>query len=192
MSEKTFQDSWALFTRASGAGVLLRILVLLSPLAALACLRLAAGRTLIVVDIAVMVLVVCAVVLPDSHFGLLVVTIFGGAWLVSIRHTVSPWSLATALALLVFHTALAASSIAAPSAVWSRALRRRWSSRAGVLALSCVATWLVVAAVNVYDVASSSVLVIAALVVMSLAGLWARDVTLHSGALRGRDRDARP
>jgi hypothetical protein len=192
MSEKTFQDSWALFTRASGAGVLLRILVLLSPLAALACLRLAAGRTLIVVDIAVMVIVACAVVLPDSHFGLLVVTIFGVAWLVSVRHPVSPWSLATALALLVFHTALAASSIAAPSAVWSRALRRRWSSRAGVLALSCVAAWLVVAAVNVYDVASNSVLVIAALVVMSLAGLWARDVTLHTGALRGRHRDERP
>jgi hypothetical protein len=187
MSEKSFQDSWMLLTRAAGTGTWLRILVALGPVAALTCLTMAASRTVIVVDIAVMVLVACCVVVPDTHFGTLVVTIIGVAWLVSVHHTVSPWSLGLALSLLVFHTALAAASIAAPSATWSPALRRRWLRRSGVLALACVATWLVVAVVHGHRLSSSATLLVAALALLAFAAMWARDVALHRGALRTTD-----
>ena len=55
-----------------------------------------------------------------------------------------------------------------------------------VLALACVASWLLVAAVNVYELAASSALVGAALLVLMVAGMWARDLTLGDGALRRR------
>jgi hypothetical protein len=148
----------------------------------------AAGHSVVVIEAFVVVLTVFCVIVPDSHFGLLVVVLFGVGWMASVDEVTSPWSLAAALALLVFHTALAASSIAAPGARWSPAMRHRWLRRAAVLALLCLASWLVVVAVNAYDLASSSALVAAALAVLAFAGLWARDVTLDAGWLAPRDR----
>jgi hypothetical protein len=140
----------------------------------------------IVVDIAVMVLVACCVVVPDTHFGTLVVTIIGVAWLVSVHHTMTLWSLGTALALLVFHAALAAASIAAPSASWGPAMRRRWSRRVGVVAVACVATWLLVGALHGHQLPGSTALIVAALVSLAVAGSWARDVALRRGAPSSR------
>jgi hypothetical protein len=176
MSVQAFQDSWWLFTRARGVGIMLRMLVLVSPLAALMCTRMAGGSA-VVVELCVVVLTGWCVVVPDSHVGLLVVLLVGVGWLFSVDDASSPWALAAALALLVFHTSLAAASVAAPGAVWSSSMRRRWLRRAGVLAVTCGATWLLVAAVNLSEVAGSSALVVAAFVVLALAGLWARDAT---------------
>jgi hypothetical protein len=165
MTEQAFQDSWWLFTRARGVGLVLRALVLLSPIAAVAVARLASGRSTPVIDIVVAVLTAYCVVVPDGHVGLLVVALVGVEWVVLVDDSVTPWSLGVALALLVFHTSLAAASIAAPAAVWSSAMCRRWSRRAGVLAVACVATWLVV---------------------LALGGLWLSDVTLDGRPGRRR------
>ncbi len=182
MSEQALQDSWWLLTRARRVGLFLRALVLFSPIVAVAFTRLASGRSTLAIDVFVVVLTASCVVVPDSHVGLLVVALIGVEWLALVDDTTTPWSLAVAVMLLLFHTSLAAASIAAPGAVWSPALRHRWSRRAGALALVCVATWLAVAAVNVYDLAASSALVAASLVVLAVAGLWARDVTLDGAA----------
>jgi len=184
VSEQAFQDSWWLLTRARGVGLLLRILVLVSPLASLVCTRAAGGPAPVVIEFGVVVLTLFCVVLPDSHLGLLVSLLAGVGWLATVDDTTTPWSLAMALTLLVFHTSLAAASVAAPGAAWTPALRRRWLLRSGVLAMACVASWLLVAAVNVYDVAASSALVAAALVVLAVAGLMVRDVTTDGAAGR--------
>jgi len=186
VSEKSMQDAWVLLSRARGVGALLRLLALLSPVAALACLRVASGRTLIVVDVAVMLLAACCALVPDTHFGALAVTIFGVAWLVSVHHVLSPWSLLAALALLVFHASLAAASIAAPSAAWPSAVRRRWLRRVAVLSAACVATWLVAAIAQHNELPGSGPLIAAALALVAFAGLWASDVVLHRGEQRGR------
>ena len=77
MSEGAFQNALVLLGRTRRTGTVLRVLVLLGAVAALACLQLAASRSLVVVDVAVLLLVMCAVVVPDAHFGTLVVTIIG-------------------------------------------------------------------------------------------------------------------
>jgi hypothetical protein len=191
MSAQAFQDSWWLFTRARGVGFVLRMLALASPPAALVCTRMAGGSA-VVVELCVVMLTGWCVVVPDSHVGLLVVLLVGVGWQFSVDDTTSPWALAAALALLMFHTSLAAASIAAPGAVWSSSMRRRWLRRAGVLAVTCAATWLLVAAVNVYDVTSSAALVVAALVVLALAGLWARDATFDDRVPRPRSSATAP
>jgi hypothetical protein len=188
MSEQALQDSWWLLSRARGVGLVLRLLVLVSPLAALVCTRVASGTTVVVIDICVVVLTAICVVVPDSHVGFVVVVLVGVGWLASVDDTTSPWSLPTALALLVFHIALAAAGIAAPGAVWSPAMCRRWLRRTVVLALACAAVWLVVVAVNLYDVVGSPTVVAAAFVVLAFTVLWARDATLDSGSLRRRSR----
>jgi len=180
VSEQAFQDSWWLFTRARGVGFVLRMLVLVCPIAALACTRVAGGNTPTVIEFLVVALTAWCVVVPDSHVGMLVVLLIGVGWLAAVDDPTSPWSLAVALVLLVFHLSLAAAGIAAPGAVWSRAMRHRWGRRTGVLGLASVVVWLLVAAVNRYDLAASSALVAAALVVAAVAGLWAKEATLRS------------
>jgi hypothetical protein len=184
MSEQAFRDSWWMLTRARGIGWVLRATVLLAPLLALVGLHQAADVSVVAIDVAVVALTLYCVVVPDSHVGLLLVVVVGIGWLAAVDDTTSPWSLFTALALLLFHLALAAASIAGSAAVWSPALRRRWSRRVGVLALACAATWLVVRAVNAYDLASSSALLAAALLLLAAAALWVRDATLTDRATR--------
>lgn len=181
MSEQAFQDSAWLLTRARGVGLALRVLVLVAPLVALLSARLASGRVLLVLDACVIVLTLYCVVVPDSHVGLVVAVLVGVRWLASVDDTTSPWALGAALALLVFHASLAAASIAAPAARWSSAMRRRWLRRTGLVALLCAATWSATAAIGRYQVAASSALVLSALVVLALTGLWARNVTLRDG-----------
>lgn len=181
MSEQAFHDSFWLLTRARGVGLVLRVLVLVAPLLALLCARLASGRMLPVLDACVVVFAVYCVVVPDSHVGLVVAVLVGVRWLASVDDTTTPWALGAAIALLAFHTVLAAASIAAPAARWSSAMRRRWLRRFGVVALLCASTWSATAAIGRYDVAASSALVLSALVVLALAGLWARNVSLRDG-----------
>ena len=181
MSEQAFQDSFWLLTRARGVGLVLRVLVVVAPVVAVAAVRLASDRTMFPIDVAIVLLAVLCAVLPDSHLGLLVTLLVGVEWLASVDDTSTPWAVGAALALLVFHTSLAAASIAAPGAVWSPAMRRRWLGRTAVVALLCAATWSATAAIGRYQVAASSALVLSALVVLALAGLWARNVTLRDG-----------
>jgi hypothetical protein len=184
MSEQAFQDSAWLLTRARGVGLVLRVLVLVAPLAALLCARVASGRMVLVLDACVLAFTLYCVIVPDSHVGLVVAMLVGARWLASVDDTTTPWALGAALALLAFHTSLAAASVAAPAARWSAAMRRRWLRRVGVVALLCAATWSVTAAIGRYDVAASSALVLSALVILAAAGLWARNVTLDARVSR--------
>lgn len=178
MSEQSFHDSLWLLTRARGVGLALRLLVFACPAVALVCVRVAGGNTPGVVQLLVMGFTAWCAVVPDSHGGIVVVTLLGLVWITGVDDATSPWSLVVALALLVFHLSASAASVAAPGAVWSPAMRRRWGRRTGALAAACLAVWLLVEAVNLFDLAASSSLVAAALVVLAVGGLAASDVTI--------------
>ena len=184
MNDILFPDSWWLLSRTRGMGVVLRVLMLMSPVAAVGCTWLAAGHTVPVVDVVIFGLALVCVALPDSHVGLLVVLVVGVEWLATVHDRATPWSVGAAASLAVFHASMAAASVAPPAATWTRAMCRRWMRRSLAVMVSSVGTWAVAAAIHGHHVASSSVLVAASLVTIALAGLWARDGTLDSGPTR--------
>ena len=60
-----------------------------------------------------------------------------------------------------------------------------------VLAAACVTSWLVVVAAHGHGLPGSGALIAAALVLLAVAAMWARDVAMHSGSLRDSDDVAR-
>ena len=184
MNDIPFPDSWRLLSRARGMGVMLRVLMLMSPAAAVGCTWLAAGRTIPAINVVILGLAVVCVVLPDSHVGLFVVLFVGIEWLATVHNQTTPWAVGSAASLAVFHASMAAASAAPPAATWTRAMCRRWSRRSFAVMVASVGTWAVVAAIHGYHVASNAVLVAASLAAIAIAGLWLRDGTLNSGPTR--------
>jgi len=117
--------------------------------------------------------IVCAV-LPDSHTGSLVVVIVGIEWWATVDDPVSPWLLAAALALTVFHVSMAAATVAPPAARWTPAMSRRWLRRTAVVGAATCVMWAAVAVIGDHRVAGNSLLLAAALVALAFAALWAR------------------
>lgn len=186
MSEVLLPESWRLVSRARGVALVLRVVVLISPMAALGCTWLAAGRTLPAVDVLIVVLALVCAVLPDSHVGLVVVLLVGLVWLVTVDDRTTPWVVGSAVSLAVFHASLAASIVAPPAATWPRAMCRRWLLRTLAVAAGSAATWAVVAAIHGLEIVHSGVWLVAALMVLAVAALWARDGTLAAPAAPNR------
>ncbi len=184
MSDRALEESLWLLSRTRGAGLLLRVLVVISPLAALVSTRFAADHTLAFINIAVISLAFLCAVFPDSHIGVLVVLLVATQWFVTVDSTATPWSIAVAMSLTVFHASVAAATVAPPAARWTRAMWRRWSRRSMTVMIASAGTWLVVAVIDGYDIARSDVLIAAALLATAIAAMWARGSTVFS-ARRG-------
>jgi len=158
----------------TGRALLLRGLVLTSPLVGVACTWLAADRTIIALDVAVVALAIVCAVLPDSHTGSLVVVIVGIEWWATVDDPVSPWLLAAALALTVFHVSMAAATVAPTAARWTPAMSRRWLRRTAVVGAATCVMWAAVAVIGDHRFPGNSLLLAAALVALAVAALWAR------------------
>jgi len=181
MSEERLEESWWLLSRARGVGLVLRVLILVSPLIAVGCTRLAAGYTEPAIDLIIVGLALSCAVVPDSHVGLLVVLLVGIEWLATVGDPATPWSVAVAVSFTIFHAALAAATVAPPAARWTAAMCRRWARRSSAVMAASAGTWATSAAIDTLDVASSSVLVTASLLVLAIGGLWATAGTLDPG-----------
>jgi hypothetical protein len=184
MNDARFPDSWWLLSRVRGVGVVLRLLIPTSAMVAVGCTWLAAGHTVLVVDVVIVALALVCVVLPDSHVGLLVVLVVGVDWLATVHDRATPWSIGAAVSLAVFHASMAAASVAPPAARWTRAMCRRWMRRSLAVMAASVGTWAVVAAIHGRHLGRSALLVAASLAAIAIAGLWARDGTLDAGSPR--------
>lgn len=161
-----------MLSRSRGVGLVLRVLIVVAPLLAAASTN-AAGHTNTALVVAIAVTALMCVLVPDSHLGLLVVGLIGIQWVATVDDTTSPWMLATAASLTVFHTAMAAAGAIPSGASWSPAMRRRWSRRPLLLIAACGASWVALLVVDAVDPDRSAVLVTSALVVLAAAGLWA-------------------
>ena len=181
MSERAGSEAWLLLSRASGIGLLLRVVIGISPMVALACTILAADRTLPIVPFVVVALALGCVVLPDSPIGLIVVVLIGIQWWVTVENSSTPWSIAVAAALAVFHTSLAAAGVVPPSAAWTSAMIRRWMRRGATLLLAVPVLWLVTVVVQDRATQSSEILLAASILAMVTAAVWARAGTLSGG-----------
>ena len=158
-----------------------------SALVAVVGTRLAADRTLLVLDIAIVLLAVVSAVYPDRHVGLAVLVLVGISWWVTVDDVATPWSIAVAGAVTLFHASNAASSVAPPSAAWSRAMILRWSRRSLMMIVASACTWVAVIIIRQTDVAANTLLVVAALIMIATAAV----AVVGSRALVG-DRTGTP
>ena len=180
MTDSATTSGW-LSSRATGPALLLRSLVLTSPLVAIACTWLAAERTIPALDVAVVALALACAVVPDSHAGSLVVVLIGIEWWATVGNRTSPWLLAAGVALTVFHASTAAASVAPLAARWTPAMTRRWLRRTAMVGAATCVMWSVVAVIGDHRVRGNSLLLATALVAVAFAALWA-----WTGSIVGR------
>jgi len=164
---------------AAAPALLLRGLVLTSPLLAIVSTRLAADRTVPVLDAAIIGVALFCAALPDSHAGLVVVALVGIDWWATVDDRVTPWSLVAAVALAVFHASTAAAGVAPVAARWTAAMSTRWLRRTAVLGAATCITWAAVAALGDHRIHGNGLLLAAALLVLACAALWARTASIE-------------
>ena len=158
------------------SAVVLRSLIVLSPVAAVGITWLAASRALPGVMMLVMLLSGASAVRPASHFGVVVVAVITIQWLAIVHNHTTPWSIALAATLTVFHAAHAAATGAPITAAWTPAMRQRWARRAAALVVASVAIWMIVALAQGSSASiSGTVLLPAALFALAAGALWARN-----------------
>lgn len=171
MAEDPLWTRLSLLQRASGVGLLLRVVIIVCPLLAVGCIR-ASGGELLPVEVIVVVLSLWCVVFPDGHAGLAVVGLLAWEWVAQVPHPTFGASVALASTLALLHSALAACTVAPPSARWSRPMLRRWATRTAALIVAGVATAVVVRLVGHFDIGASAALLGATLAVVGAATIW--------------------
>jgi hypothetical protein len=157
-------------------------LVLAGPLLAVACTWLAADRTVVVVGALVLVLAGACVWRPDGHWGIAVIATIAIEWMATVDDNASPWALGVAAGLALFHSSLAAMTIAPPGARWTQAMCRRWLRRGATLGAATAATWVMVALVGDRRPPAATALVTAALVTLALGAVWGRRLPSRTGS----------
>lgn len=82
-----------------------------------------------------------AVLQPDDHLGLVTIVLLGAHWIAADHSTTSPWSLAIAGSILLFHSLLAVMAVTPHTADVPPALLVRWSRRGLVVGVVAVGVW---------------------------------------------------
>ena len=171
MAEDPLWTRLSLLQRASGTGRVSRVVIIVCPLLAIGCIR-ASGGALLPVEILVVVLSLWCVVVPDGHVGLAVVGLLSWQWVAQVHHPTFGASVAMASTVAVLHSALAACTVAPPSARWSRPMLRRWATRTAALIVASAVTAIVVHVTGKFDIGGSAVLLGATLAVVGAAAMW--------------------
>lgn len=176
---------WQALQRGSRDQKVLRLLIALAPLGAVAAMA-AGGESSAPLTLIVVVLALGGSVAPDSHVGLLVIVVVG-VW--HAATTDSPTGITTlvvALCLGLLHTAMAAATVAPDAARWSSAMRHRWVRRAAALVSITTATWALAHLLDGRSPAGRAPVLAAALALSALAAAWLRGTSL------GRSEDSSP
>jgi hypothetical protein len=117
----------------------------------------------------------------ESNLGLLMILLLAWHWGITVDDLRTPWTLVAALALGVFHTAMAAAASVPSPGHWSNAMRIRWLRRFGVVAAITLASWLAQVALAGSRMTGNGLLLFVALV-----ALTATTLLLRAGALSRR------
>ena len=163
-----------LFGRVDRGQLALRIAVVLTGLAAVASIRLAATEPQPALDLAIVLLVGVSALFPDGHAGLAVVALVGADWALAVDDPDTPWVMVTGVAVAAFHVALALATIAPIGARLAHATWQRWARRTAVVVALVPPTWIAVLVIGRLDLGTSQVLVGLALLVVAVVAMWSR------------------
>lgn len=160
--------------RVDGGQALLRLVVVLSGLAALASIRLAATEPRPVLDLVIVGLLAVTALFPDRHAGLAVVALVGVDWTLSVDDATTPWAMAAGAALVTFHSTLALATIAPIGARLEDTTPRRWARRTATVIALVLPTWLAVGFADRLELGVNQLLVGLALLAVALIAMWSR------------------
>jgi hypothetical protein len=155
-------------TLLSGHQRVLRPLVGLAPPAVLGCALLGGAPFTWRVLVVVVALGLLCVAAPYSHAVLLTLAFLAWRWLADVVDPRTPWVVPAALAVLVLHTAAAASAGVPGSAVLEPLVRQRWLRRTAVVALASVGVWALTVVAGALQPAPSAVATLAAVALVAL------------------------
>lgn len=130
-------------SRLGGQQPALRLVVLGTPLLAVAAEHEGGAEVQSWYVVAVAAAALVTALLPDSHTGLLVVLGIGGHWSTSATESLGVWVLLVALLLLVFHVACLLTAYGPPSVVLEADLVLAWLPRCALCVAVTALVWLV-------------------------------------------------
>ncbi|MCP4958269.1 MAG: hypothetical protein GY925_03260 [Actinomycetia bacterium] len=149
---------------------LLRAAIVVGGMFCLLIIRVAStNNPIVAIEVAILLGTLLSAAAPDSHVGLLVTLFIVVDWITSVEGRTSPWAMAVAASLALFHTSMAASSIAPRARTWTPAMRRRWAGRLLVAAAAGVATWLVVVLIQHLSLGTNHMVVTTGLLTLAVA-----------------------
>jgi hypothetical protein len=158
----------------STAQRMMRCAILLAPIIVLATIEATTGSVYPPFAVVVVLLAGACAVAPDGHLGLLTLLLLAWYWVATVDHPTAVATLVTALAVLVFHTALAAATVAPPAARWSRSMLHRWGRRCGVVAAATAAAWGTSRLLSDTSIDGSAALLSIALLTLAGGAVWLR------------------
>lgn len=167
-----------------------RLAIIAAPLAGLAAAFAAASHASLWLTVLVFGLSAVCAVLPDSNIGLLVVVVLAWHWTGTVHDIHTPWVLVAAGAVATFHTAMAAATVAPPSAVWGREMTARWARRLGSLFLVIGVSWVTSLALGHIRLRGNGPLLGASLLAIAAIALLLRAASLGSLGPARRNLDA--
>ncbi len=124
-----------------------------------------AGGAPPIVLIVVGTLAVVSATRPDTHTALVTMAIVVWQWLVMADDPVGPAGLAVALALFVFHSAIALLAAGSVTTRLDSSILRRWAARLVAVCVATSATWALVVLMDQRNAPGNSSLTIAGLVI---------------------------
>jgi hypothetical protein len=157
----------------------MRLVVLVMPLLATCATFAAASHWIAWLLILVLAGAVECAIHAESNLGFGIVVVIALHWIATVDDQTTPWALVVALSIAVFHTAMAASGVAAPAARWSKAMRVRWLRRLGIVIVLTVVAWCFEVFVAGTDQRGSAVVLAAALGALTVVALALRARALH-------------
>ena len=158
----------------------LRATIVVAAVLALALTRPASQITVLPLELIVIGLALFCAWRPDGYTGLVVVLAVALNWVLAVETPMSAWSVGVAAGLALFHTAVAAASVAPSRPALNEEMMRRWLSRLLVVAALPVPVWLVAMLINNLGPGPSPVVFATSFVGLSFAGFW-----LHRRTLTG-------
>ena len=158
----------------------LRAAIVLAPALVLGAIAIDVGRLSPLVTIGLMCLAAVNALVPDGNLGVLTVLLLAWYWAATIDRPTSGATLLAALGVLVFHAALAAATATPPTAVWSRAMQRRWALRTTTVGVATTAAWLAARILGSTHIGGHAAVLSAALCGLAATAAWIR----HRGQTR--------